>query len=235
MEALRSAQNLERAALIETQANESHELTEMITGMIAHGAAWAPAEKKNRPWIVQLKKLRFRPSWELSDLLMCIKKLESDGGATARLTELTQKATALQNKETVEWYTKVLHTTLGEHSSSTLSQLVATHKIAQAKLADLHMQKIRLIEKQNAAALKTLRANFRLEKQQLVERVKQQQKEEEEAGYFLGGSDFSRRGSVKGSPMGKSKLSHRWRSHVEEDEAESHGGRRIFQVSLTNG
>jgi PAS domain S-box-containing protein len=222
MEALRSAQNLERAALIETQANESHELTEMITGMIAHGAAWAPAEKKNRPWIVQLKKLRFRPSWELSDLLMCIKKLESDGGATARLTELTQKATALQNKETVEWYTKVKHTTLGEHSSSTLSQLVATHKIAQAKLADLHMQKIRLIEKQNAAALKTLRANFRLEKQQLVERVKQQQKEEEEAGYFLGGSDFSRRGSVKGSPMGKSKLSHRWRSHVEEDEAESH-------------
>ena len=59
MDELRRSQRKEYAALVDAQATETHELTEMITGMIALGAAWAPTEKTNRPWIAQLKSQDF--------------------------------------------------------------------------------------------------------------------------------------------------------------------------------
>ena len=217
MQELRSSQNAEYAALISAQANETHELTEMITGMIALGAAWSPAEKQNKPWIAQLKKSRFRASWQLADLQMHIRKLAADGGTTMRLDEMKQKAEALQKKETMEWHDKLMHTTLGEHGSSILSQLVATHKISQAKLLDHHTQKIRLAEKQSATALKMLNGNFRLEKLQLVEKVKQQQKEEEETGIHESSpAVLARRGSTRrgswASALGNARVKPGWSS-----------------------
>ena len=195
MDELRRSQRKEYAALVDAQATETHELTEMITGMIALGAAWAPTEKTNRPWIAQLKKSRFRTSWQLSDLQAHIAKMEADGGMSARMEELKQKADAMTQREMEEWHDKLMHQALGEHASSILSQLVAGHKIAQAKLVDHQTQKIRLAEKQANAAMKMLHGNFRLERLQLIEKVKQQQKEQEQAGELARPAQLLRRNS----------------------------------------
>ena len=69
--------------------------------------------------------------------------------------------------------TLIVNTALGEHTSSIVSQLVASQKVAQAKMHDHHTQKLRLSEKQQAAAVKMLSGQFRLEKIQLQDKFKQ--------------------------------------------------------------
>ena len=80
-----------------------------------------------------------------------------------------------------KWYKRLkakMTAALGEHTSSIQSQLVGQQKISQAKMHDHHKQRMRLAEKQAAAAVKMLNGQFRLEKLQLVEKFKIQRRQE---------------------------------------------------------
>ena len=187
MQALTKAQADEFSALVLSQAEEAHELTETVTGMIALEAGWVPHEKANKPWIAQLKKLRFRPSWHLSEMQTHLDKL-GDGGSAAlngRTADLQKQVDSQLKQETEEWHDKLMQAALGEHGSSIISQLVSSHKISQAKMIDHHAQKMRLAEKQATAAMKMLQGQFRLEKIQLIEKIKQQQRKAEEEEVML--------------------------------------------------
>ena len=75
MKALRNAQEADFAALVHSQAAELHELQEAVTGMIKFGTEWVPHEKASKPWVAQLKKNRFRATWQLSELQSHVEKL----------------------------------------------------------------------------------------------------------------------------------------------------------------
>ena len=170
----KAAHEGEFASLVDAQARDLHELQETVTGMIALGLSWAPTEKTSKPWMAQLKKNRFRTSWKLSELQSHIDKLLSGTGhVTAKTAELQRQASEMLKREHAEWHERLMNTALGEHTSSIVSQLVASQKVAQAKMHDHHTQKLRLSEKQQAAAVKMLSGQFRLEKIQLQDKFKQ--------------------------------------------------------------
>ena len=200
MKALRNAQEADFAALVHSQAAELHELQEAVTGMIKFGTEWVPHEKASKPWVAQLKKNRFRATWQLSELQSHVEKLIDGGTVTSKVIELQRQADELLKKETVRWHDKLMHAALGEHSSSVLSQLIASQKIAQSKMQDHHTARLRLAEKQAASAQKMLAGQFRLEKLQLVEKFKQNHRKVELRGNDeLNLSGRHRRGSVTGS------------------------------------
>ena len=156
---LQDSQESEFAALVDAQAAEVHELQETVTGMIALGVAWVPVDTSGKgtlkPWMVQLKKNRFRSSWKLSELQTHIDKLvQGTGQITPKIAELQRQAELLLKRELQEWKTKLMTAALGEHTSSILSQLVASQKVSQTKMIDHHTQRLRLAEKQSAATMR---------------------------------------------------------------------------------
>ena len=80
----KAAHDAEYAALVDAQANEVHELTETVTGMIALGSAWAPHEKSTKAWVVQLRKNRFRPCATPHQFSLHTKALGSRGFVRSR-------------------------------------------------------------------------------------------------------------------------------------------------------
>lgn len=66
---LRAAQVREVSQLLAEQADDIHSLMECVTAMVSLRARWAPPvgfEKQS--WMTQLKKSRFHPSRELTEM-----------------------------------------------------------------------------------------------------------------------------------------------------------------------
>ncbi len=141
--------------------------------MVALGSAWAPTSiSHSKPWMAQLKKHRFRASWQLSELQTQVQKLTEVSPTSRKVIDLGRQAEELARFEMEVWKERLMSAALGDASTSIISQLVAAHKLAQTKLRDHHEQKNRLLEKQQASAVRMLEGQFRLEKLQLIEKMK---------------------------------------------------------------
>lgn len=170
---LKTAHSDEVATLLEEQAEEVHAIMESVTAMIALGSHWAPLPKWGKaPWMMQLRKWRFHPSKELTEMHGSISKLTQLSQTACKLGELTHRAARLEKHEKEAWQAKLMKATMGSDSSSVLSQLLAQHKLAQSKMHDFHTRKIANVEKADEAALKALEGKFRLERLNLTESAK---------------------------------------------------------------
>lgn len=108
---------------------------ESVTAMIALGSKWIPPLKHSKaPWMVQLRKWRFHPSKELTELNVTVSKLSELSQSANKLIQFTQHASRLEKREKHAWQAKLMKATLGSDTSSVLSQVLAQHKLAQAKI-----------------------------------------------------------------------------------------------------
>jgi len=182
MDTLIQTQMTDYQNLLEKQANEMHQLVENVTAMMTIGSGWTPSASAPEggvvPWAMQLKKHRFRPSRELASLIENVKKLSELHSNATMLIELQQKAEALEKRERDVWRKNTMRQVLGNDRGSLASQMVAAHKVAQEKLKDHHKQKQRILEKTQQAAVTVLEGQFRLERLNVIEGVKQRRKRE---------------------------------------------------------
>ena len=171
--------------LLARQAEETHELLETVTAMISLGQGWSmPAVAGAPPWLASIRKHRFRPSRKLTELQATVAKLgeigETTGGrSNARHEAAVEAAAALERSERDGWKANLMRMALGSDGHSLSSQLLASQKLAQTKMADHHTQKLRVLQKTHAVAATTLDGQFRLEKLNLIEGAKQQRRKAE--------------------------------------------------------
>ena len=171
--------------LLARQAEETHELLETVTAMISLGQGWSmPAVVGAPPWLASIRKHRFRPSRKLTELQATVAKLgeigETTGGrSNARHEAAVEAAAALERSERDGWKANLMRMALGSDGHSLSSQLLASQKLSQTKMADHHTQKLRVLQKTHAVAATTLDGQFRLEKLNLIEGAKQQRRKAE--------------------------------------------------------